>query len=916
MYTELSKLCIDFIKHQGPGTLFFDQVYVDDIIFGSTNKAWCDEFEVLMKGEFEISAMGELTFFLGLQVKQLPDASRPDIMFAISACSRHQVTPMTSHLNAVKKIFNYLKGQPNLGLWYPRDSPFQLEAYSDSDYAGFHGDRKSKSGGCQFLSRRLISWQCKKQTIVATSSIEAEYVTTASCCCQVFLLVVLVHADGMVPAGSYTIPTGSYSFMLLDWLHIRYALTHHPPTVFDSLVKQFWAIASVRTLKAGPTEIVATIDGNEVVVTESLIRTKLQLNDETRLYEFTLHDVLDGMREIVYPTDGSLTFYKAKLSPQWRFLIHTLIHSPMLVVPAGGDGADAVAAGAATTNEVTPPLPPPVVPPTHTSSSTPGPSTTTQDTPVRDPTPVTKPTSSPMREPTTTATPESPRLPSPHPCTRLEEVDPTTISTRPPTVTAAGGVEDSTALTDLSLTLDRLKGILKQSKRRMVLSDSEGKEDATKELEINLDALHELARMSLGGDTTVEAAYTSSKLLKMLMPPHMLVIIKMRFLKLQPCLSDVQEPSTDTIPAGDSIPTDAQTIPAGSTPIFADSYKDPAGQAAAATPSSSVIPAADKGKALIVDDSVSANFLTEQERVDWLELMAKIATNSELSKQLLGDNVNEDNMNERLEEHVKPKPTLEVPSAKRARQEVPQDVPAASSQVPVSVHAAPSIVADVSVSAASTITVDVSATPTLPVDVTEATTTSIPDPPPPHATLTEIPTEHTVDVSTTPLYLRKRRKQITKKRVTLIVDATDADLIKFDSASESDGDPSPNAPYASWEMIVDGRVIYMFIDVPYPLSEATIECMLRHGLEVPKVLVRGDLTMAEQLGDVMIPPQDELAQEILLSLMFLLVVPAGLLIPASFWLLLFGCLMLFCFVRAVDIKMKSSSFPVKIYLES
>ncbi|GJX42111.1 putative ribonuclease H-like domain-containing protein, partial [Tanacetum coccineum] len=220
------------------------QVYVDDIIFGSTNKAWCTEFEVLMKGEFEMSAMGELTFFLGLQVKQQPDgifisqdkyvqdmlrkfdmesvrpattpyeaakpkskdepddavnvhlyrsmigslmyltASRPDIMFAVSACSRHQVTPLTSNLNAVKKIFKYLKGQPKLGLWYPRDSPFVLEAYSDSDYAGSNGDRKSTTGGCQFLGRRLISWQCKKQTVVATSSTEAEYVAAAHCCGQ------------------------------------------------------------------------------------------------------------------------------------------------------------------------------------------------------------------------------------------------------------------------------------------------------------------------------------------------------------------------------------------------------------------------------------------------------------------------------------------------------------------------------------------------------------------------------------------------------------------------------------------------------------------------------------------------------------------------------------------------------------
>ncbi|GJR55068.1 putative ribonuclease H-like domain-containing protein [Tanacetum coccineum] len=221
------------------------QVYVDDIIFGSTRKSWCDEFEALMKGRFQMSSMGELIFFLGLQVKQKTDgifisqdkyvadmlkkfdlasvktaitpmetkmaltkdeeadevdvhlyrsmigslmyltASRPDIMFAVCACSRFQVTPKTSHLNAVKRIFKYLKGKPNLGLWYPRESSFDLEAYSDSDYAGANLDRKSTTGGCQFLGSRLISWQCKKQTIVATSTTEAEYVAAASCCGQV-----------------------------------------------------------------------------------------------------------------------------------------------------------------------------------------------------------------------------------------------------------------------------------------------------------------------------------------------------------------------------------------------------------------------------------------------------------------------------------------------------------------------------------------------------------------------------------------------------------------------------------------------------------------------------------------------------------------------------------------------------------
>ncbi|GJZ71404.1 hypothetical protein Tco_0635255 [Tanacetum coccineum] len=112
-------------------------------------------------------------------------AFRPDIMFAVCACARFQVTPKVSHLHAVKRIFRYLKGQPKLGLWYPRDSPFDLEAFLDSDYAGASLDRKSTTGGCQFLGKRLISWQCKKQTVVANSTTEAEYVAAANCCGQV-----------------------------------------------------------------------------------------------------------------------------------------------------------------------------------------------------------------------------------------------------------------------------------------------------------------------------------------------------------------------------------------------------------------------------------------------------------------------------------------------------------------------------------------------------------------------------------------------------------------------------------------------------------------------------------------------------------------------------------------------------------
>nr|GEV25394.1 hypothetical protein [Tanacetum cinerariifolium] len=230
-------------KHRGDFLLV--QVYVDDIIFGSSNPQLCREFKALMHDKFQMSVMGELNFFLGLKVLQKKDgiflsqdkyvgdflkkfrysdvrlantpmdkenpcgkdgpgkdvelhlyrsmirslmyltASRPDIMFAVGACARHQVTPKESHLYDVKRIFRYLKGHPKLGLWYPKEPLFNLVAYSDSDYGGATQDRKSTTRGCQFLRRRLISWKCKKQTNVATSTTKAEYVAAASGCGQI-----------------------------------------------------------------------------------------------------------------------------------------------------------------------------------------------------------------------------------------------------------------------------------------------------------------------------------------------------------------------------------------------------------------------------------------------------------------------------------------------------------------------------------------------------------------------------------------------------------------------------------------------------------------------------------------------------------------------------------------------------------
>ena len=226
------------------GDLFVCQIYVDDIIFGSTNQKSCEEFSRVMTQKFEMSMMGELNYFLGFQVKQLKDgtfisqtkytqdllkrfgmkdakpaktpmgtdghtdlnkggksvdqkayrsmigsllylcASRPDIMLSVCMCARFQSDPKECHLVAVKRILRYLVATPCFGIWYPKGSTFDLIGYSDSDYAGCKVDRKSTSGTCQFLGRSLVSWNSKKQTSVALSTAEAEYVAAGQCCAQ------------------------------------------------------------------------------------------------------------------------------------------------------------------------------------------------------------------------------------------------------------------------------------------------------------------------------------------------------------------------------------------------------------------------------------------------------------------------------------------------------------------------------------------------------------------------------------------------------------------------------------------------------------------------------------------------------------------------------------------------------------
>ena len=198
------------------------QIYVDDIVFGAINDSLAHSFADEMKAMFEMSMVGELTYFLGLQVKQMNSgiyinqakyarnlvkrfgldnaahartpmganakltndpssesvdvtlyrsmigcllyltASRPDIAFSVGVCSKFQSNPKVSHLNAVKRIIKYVGGTGDYGLFYSKESNLSLASFSDSDWVGNANDRKSTTGGCFYVEANLVAWISKK----------------------------------------------------------------------------------------------------------------------------------------------------------------------------------------------------------------------------------------------------------------------------------------------------------------------------------------------------------------------------------------------------------------------------------------------------------------------------------------------------------------------------------------------------------------------------------------------------------------------------------------------------------------------------------------------------------------------------------------------------------------------------------
>jgi hypothetical protein len=279
-------------------SLVIVEIYVDDIIFGSDNDQLSQQFVESMQNEFEMSMLGEMKFFLGLQITQSDEgifisqtkyinemlkkfqmqdckpvgtpmvtgcklsqnddsenveqtmyrsmigsllyvtATRPDVMHAVCQVARFQASPKASHLLAVKRILRYLKGTTEYGLWYPKGNQLDLYAFTDVDWAGCVDDRKSTSGATFYLGGCLVSWSSKKQSTVSLSTAEAEYIAAANCCTQVLWMKQMlseIHIHYDAPIPIFCDNTSAISISKNPVMHSK---TKHIPIKFHFIREQ------------------------------------------------------------------------------------------------------------------------------------------------------------------------------------------------------------------------------------------------------------------------------------------------------------------------------------------------------------------------------------------------------------------------------------------------------------------------------------------------------------------------------------------------------------------------------------------------------------------------------------------------------------------------------------------------------
>ncbi|GJX61306.1 putative ribonuclease H-like domain-containing protein [Tanacetum coccineum] len=261
------------VKQKEDGIFISQDKYVNGILnkFGfsdvKTASTPMETHKTLLKDE-KVEDVDEHLYRSMIGAFMYLTSSRLDIMFAVCACARFQVNPKISHLHAVKRIFRYLKGQPKLGLWYPKDSPFDLVAYTDSDYAGAILDRKSIIGGCQFLSGNAAK-------------------------------------DGIgVKTGNSRVNAAGRNLVLLG---------------------KIWSTAKIKTVN-NEKQIHAKVEGKRIVIPESSVRRDLQFDDENGIACLTNTKIFENLQLMGYEKlSEKLTFYKPYFSPQWKYLIYTIL---------------------------------------------------------------------------------------------------------------------------------------------------------------------------------------------------------------------------------------------------------------------------------------------------------------------------------------------------------------------------------------------------------------------------------------------------------------------------------------------------------------------------------------------------------------------------------------------------------------
>ncbi|GJR57987.1 putative ribonuclease H-like domain-containing protein [Tanacetum coccineum] len=288
------------------GDILLVQVYVDDIIFGSTKKSLCTEFEKMMHKKFQMSSIASTPMETQKPLLKDEDGKEVDVHLYRSMIGS------LMYLTSSRHDIIYLKGQPKLGLWYLKDSPFDLVAYTNSDYAGASLDRKSTIGiGVNAGDSKLM------------------------------LLGINLLLLGKVNAARHNL----LLLVIVDFLNassIKYALTVNL-TIYTLCIEQLWSNVKAKTVN-GEVQLQALVDGKKIVVAEASVRRDLQLEDANGVDCLPNATIFEQLTLMGYEKlSQNLTFYKAFFSPQWKFLIHTILQCLSLKTTAWNEFSSTMA---------------------------------------------------------------------------------------------------------------------------------------------------------------------------------------------------------------------------------------------------------------------------------------------------------------------------------------------------------------------------------------------------------------------------------------------------------------------------------------------------------------------------------------------------------------------------------------------